>query len=64
MTNVDRKMASSDTIRVNVGHGLFSMTNIQNAKSATCRYTNPIEPANRVIRSAILSCASAARLLN
>ena len=25
MTNVDRKIASSDTISVSVGHGLFSM---------------------------------------
>ena len=32
MTNVDRKIASSDTISVNVGHGLFSMTSIQMAE--------------------------------
>ena len=29
MTNVDRKIASSDTISVSIGHGSGSMTSIQ-----------------------------------
>ena len=32
--NVDRKIASSDTINVSVGHGLDSMNNIQTVNSA------------------------------
>jgi hypothetical protein len=34
MTNVERKIASSETIRVSVGHGLLSSTSIQNGKKA------------------------------
>jgi hypothetical protein len=52
MTKVDRKMASSETINVNVGHGLPSKTSIQRAKAAAWRYTNGMEPANAVMRSA------------
>jgi hypothetical protein len=37
MTNVDRKMASSDTIRVSVGHGLFSNTSIHSANRKAWR---------------------------
>ena len=37
MTNVDRKIASSDTISVKVGHGLDSMNNIHTVNSAMCR---------------------------
>jgi hypothetical protein len=33
MTNVDRKIASSDTISVSVGHGLCSMNRIQTANT-------------------------------
>src|SRR6478672_22138 len=64
MTNVDRKIASSDTIRVSVGHGLFSKTSIHVANRTTWRYTKFIEPANAVIWSAIRSCTSAARFWN
>src|ERR1700751_3918999 len=32
MTKVDRKIASSDTTKVNVGHGLFSSASIHTAK--------------------------------
>jgi len=35
MTNVDRKIASRDTISVSIGHGLASMNSIQLANSAT-----------------------------
>jgi len=35
MTNVDRKIASSDTISVSVGHGLASMNSIQRENNAT-----------------------------
>jgi hypothetical protein len=45
ITNVDRKIASRDTIRVRVGHGLFSMNSIQIVNSAMWRYTNCIDPA-------------------
>jgi hypothetical protein len=34
MTNVDKKIASSDTTRVSVGQGLFSKNNIHTAKRA------------------------------
>ena len=34
MTNVDRKIASSETMSVSVGHGLLSSTSIQHAKNA------------------------------
>jgi len=37
MTNVDRKIASSDTTSVSVGHGLDSKNSIQAANSTTCR---------------------------
>ena len=37
MTNVDKKIASSDTISVSVGHGLDSMNSIQTVNSTTCR---------------------------
>ena len=33
ITNVDRKIASSETTRVNVGHGLFSNTTIHTANA-------------------------------
>jgi hypothetical protein len=34
MTNVDRKIASRETTRVRVGHGVFSRTTIHTAKKA------------------------------
>jgi hypothetical protein len=37
---VDRKIASSDTHSVSVGHGLFSHQIIHTAKRTACRYTN------------------------
>ena len=37
MTNVDRKIASSETMNVNVGQGLFSNNSIYTANSSTCR---------------------------
>src|SRR6476661_4622438 len=61
MTNVERKIASNDTINVRVGQGLRSKTSIHNAKIAACRYTKFMEPANDVILSAIRSCVSLAR---
>jgi hypothetical protein len=35
MTNVERKIASSETINVSIGHGLDSMKSIQTAKRPT-----------------------------
>nr|WP_232524853.1 hypothetical protein [Nocardioides mangrovicus] len=52
ITKVERKIASSDTTSVSVGHGLFSTTSIHTPNSTMCRYTNAIEPANLVIASA------------
>jgi hypothetical protein len=37
ITTVDRKIASRDTKRVRVGHGLFSNTIIQTANNTACR---------------------------
>ena len=59
MTNVDRKIASSETIRVSLGHGSDSTSSIQHANAAAWRYTNGIEPANPVMASATRSWASA-----
>jgi hypothetical protein len=36
MTNVDKKIASRETIKVSVGHGDRSSTNIHIANNATC----------------------------
>src|SRR6478672_7162842 len=63
MTNVDRKIASSETMSVSFGHGSDSTNNIQSAKTTAWMYTNGIEPANEVIASAIRSWTSAARRL-
>ena len=52
ITNVDRKIASSETTRVNVGQGFFSNTNIQTANNTAWIQTKFIDPANAVIRSA------------
>jgi hypothetical protein len=41
MTKVDRKIASSDTISVSVGHGLDSMNSIQIVNSAMWRLNRP-----------------------
>ena len=49
MTNVDKKIDSSDTMRVSVGHGLFSNTTIHIPNRATCRYTKFIEPVKDVM---------------
>jgi hypothetical protein len=61
ITNVERKIASSETTNVSVGHGPPSATNIQTANTAACRYTNVIDPANAVIASATRSWTSALR---
>src|SRR3954449_1060511 len=37
ITNVERKIASRDTMRVSVGQGLFSMNSIHAAKTSACR---------------------------
>jgi len=39
MTNVDKEIASSDMINVNVGHGLDSMNNIQIVFTAIAAFT-------------------------
>ena len=36
ITNVDRKIASSETTSVSVGHGLFSKNSIHSANSTMC----------------------------
>src|SRR6266702_589235 len=54
ITKVDRKIASSDTIIVSSPKGYFSTRKpIQAANQMTWIYTNIIDPANRVIASAI-----------
>jgi hypothetical protein len=62
-TNVERKIASRETTRVSVGHGLRSRTSIHRPKAAAWMYTNGIDPANVVMASAIFSCTSSARCL-
>jgi hypothetical protein len=53
ITNVDRKIASSDTIIVSSPKGYCStLKPIHAANQTTWMYTNCIEPANRVIWSA------------
>jgi hypothetical protein len=61
MTNVDRKIASSDTIRFSLGHGSDSTKSIQHAKTTMWMYTNGMDPANAVIESAMRSWTFAAR---
>src|SRR5690349_9390190 len=61
MTNVERKIASNDTISVSFGHGFFSIKIIQIANPTAWMYTNFIEPANAVIASATRSWMSAYR---
>ena len=61
MTNVDRKIASSDTMSVSLGHGSDSRKSIQQAKATMWMYTNGIDPANVVIASATRSWTFAAR---
>jgi hypothetical protein len=63
MTKVDKKIASSETTRVNVGHGLRSKNNIQTANSTACMKTKLIDPAKAVIRSATRSCKLALRFI-
>ena len=61
ITNVDRKIASSETIIVSSPNGYSRRQADPPANQMTWRYTNVIEPAKRVIASAIrfwtFSCA-------
>ena len=62
ITNVDRKIASSETIIVSSPYGYDSTPSpIQPANQMMWRYTNVIEPAKRVIASASRFPNSSAR---
>jgi hypothetical protein len=63
MTNVDKKIASSDTTNVSVGQGVFSRNNIHAANNAAWSQTKLIDPAKAVMRSAIRSWKLALRLI-
>jgi hypothetical protein len=64
MTNVERKMASSETISLSVGPGLFSEHQLPDAEDHGMVQTNGIEPASRVIASATRAAAHAPRDLS
>jgi hypothetical protein len=54
ITNVERKIASSETIIVKRAYGYFSTPNpIQHPNQRAERWTKRIEPAKDVMRSAI-----------
>ena len=55
ITKVDRKIASSETTNVSVGHGLFSRSSIHSANTRCVDVDERIDPANAVMESAIRS---------
>ena len=62
ITNVDRKIASSETIIVNSPNGYFSTPRpIHSPNHRMWMYTNVIDPENRVIWSAMRFWTSFAR---